>query len=416
MLARRQFALQIGGRLQAGEPGSASFGVAMGPIRVNKRALALACAVALACGLAGTATGQDLQSRLENKKNHLNDVREHEKVLSSTIQKYGDRIDELIGQISVLSNRVAVVQDELDQKQAELHRNRVRLDQLRSNLRRSLNVLRNRLIGIYRAGQPDLLTVVLNSDGYSDLVERYEYLKRIEQNDSSVVDRVRDLRNDTIVTVNRVTAERNEIADRKAELERTQAELQARQDELDAARANRQAALDNAKGTEHELEGDVSKIQDRIQAQIAAAQQSSSVPAAPAGPFQGESSQGFIWPVNGPITSPFCETRAWEACHPGIDIGVPAGTPIHAVANGVVLFTQSESESGGYGNYTCIDHGSGISSCYAHQSSFGVSQGQQVAQGDVIGSVGCTGLCFGDHLHFEVRINGQVTDPMAYLP
>ncbi len=59
--------------------------------------------------------------------------------------------------------------------------------------------------------------------------------------------------------------------------------------------------------------------------------------------------------------------RPWEACHPGIDIGVPTGTPIHAVANGVVLFTQSEAESGGYGNYTCIDHGGGISSCYAHQ-------------------------------------------------
>lgn len=388
----------------------------MGSTPTQKPGLALACVVALTCLLAATARGQDLQTRLDQKQNHLNDVREHEKVLSSTIQKYGDRIDELIGQISVLSNRVAVVQDELDKKQAELHRDRVRLEQLRSNLQRSLNVLRNRLVDIYRAGEPDLLTVVLNSDGFSDLVERYEYLKRIEENDSTVVDRVRDLRNDTIVTVKRVTAERNEIADRKAELERTQAELQSRQSQLDAARANQRAALDDAKGTEHELEGDVSKIQDRIQAQIAAAQQSSGVPSAAAGPFQGESSRGYIWPVNGPITSPFCEARAWESCHPGIDIGVPAGTPIHAAANGVVLFTQSEAESGGYGNYTCIDHGSGISSCYAHQSSFAVSQGQEVQQGDVIGLVGCTGLCFGDHLHFEIRINGQVTDPMAYLP
>jgi murein DD-endopeptidase MepM/ murein hydrolase activator NlpD len=71
--------------------------------------------------------------------------------------------------------------------------------------------------------------------------------------------------------------------------------------------------------------------------------------------------------------------------------------------------------SGGYGNYTCIDHGGGLSTCYAHQSSIAVSTGQSVSQGAVIGYVGCTGHCFGDHLHFEVRVNGQAVDPMGYL-
>ena len=71
--------------------------------------------------------------------------------------------------------------------------------------------------------------------------------------------------------------------------------------------------------------------------------------------------------------------------------------------------------TGGYGNYTCIDHGGGVSTCYAHQSSYAVSSGQSVDQGQVIGSVGCTGHCFGDHLHFEVRVNGSPVDPMGYL-
>ena len=102
--------------------------------------------------------------------------------------------------------------------------------------------------------------------------------------------------------------------------------------------------------------------------------------------------------------------------HPGIDISVPTGTPIHAAAAGTVLFTQSESASGGYGNYTCIDHGSGLSTCYAHQQSFAVSQGQHASQGQVIGYSDCTGYCFGPHLHFEVRINGQVQNPLDYLP
>ena len=76
---------------------------------------------------------------------------------------------------------------------------------------------------------------------------------------------------------------------------------------------------------------------------------------------------------------------------------------------------RARGESGGYGNYTCIDHGGGLSTCYAHQSSFAVSAGQSVSQGQIIGYSGCTGYCFGPHLHFEVRINGEVTDPMGYL-
>ena len=385
----------------------------------SKRGPAALCAVFAACLIAGTATGQDLESRLSHKRDHLDQVREREGELSTTIQKYGDQIDTLIGQISVLRNRVAVVQAELDKKQAELHRDRVRLDQLRTNLHRSLNVLRNRLVDIYRAGQPDLLTVMLDSSGFDDLIDRYEYLKRIEQNDSDVVGRVRTLRNDTIVTVDRVTAERDEIADRKAELERTQGELESRQSELDTARANQQAALDYGQGDRGRPRGRRRRrSRTRSPPRSPPPSRPPGVPAAPAGPFRGESSEGFIWPVNGPVVSPFGprDINGGYENHPGIDIAVPSGTPIHAAANGVVLFTQPEASSGGYGNYTCIDHGSGISTCYAHQSSFAVSQGQEVQQGDVIGISDCTGYCFGPHLHFEVRINGTVTDPMAYLP
>jgi peptidoglycan DL-endopeptidase CwlO len=123
----------------------------------------------------------------------------------------------------------------------------------------------------------------------------------------------------------------------------------------------------------------------------------------------------MIWPVNGPITSPFCERRAWEACHPGIDIGVPSGTPIRAAAAGKVTLMQPVGASGGYGTYTCVSHTATLSTCYAHQSSFATSLGASVSQGQVIGYSGCTGLCFGAHLHFEVRINGAVTNPLNYL-
>ncbi|MFL5870821.1 MAG: murein hydrolase activator EnvC family protein, partial [Solirubrobacterales bacterium] len=312
----------------------------------------------------------------------------------------------------------ALVQQRLTEKQAELRTDQARLEQLHGRLHSSLGVLRNRLVDIYRSGQPDIVSVILSSRGFDDLVSRYEYLRRIEDQDAHVVNSVRNLRNDMRATVDRVTAERNEIAARKAELVRTQTELESRQSALDAARDQQAAILSRVKVHEQHLDGDVSAIQDKIAAQIQAAQASSTVPAPAVGPYTAgpQSSQGFIWPVNGPVTSPFCEVRPWESCHPGIDIGVPSGTPIHAAADGVVEFTQSEASSGGYGNFTCIDHGGGISTCYAHQASFAVSQGEHVSQGQVIGISDCTGLCFGPHLHFEVRINGEVTDPMAYLP
>jgi murein DD-endopeptidase MepM/ murein hydrolase activator NlpD len=125
-----------------------------------------------------------------------------------------------------------------------------------------------------------------------------------------------------------------------------------------------------------------------------------------------QGSGAFVWPVTGPITSPFCERRSWEACHPGIDIGVGTGTPIRAAQTGQVVLAGPQ---GGYGNFTCVAHSRALSTCYAHQSQILVAVGQVVRQGEVIGRVGCTGLCFGSHLHFEVRVNGHVVNPLDYL-
>jgi murein DD-endopeptidase MepM/ murein hydrolase activator NlpD len=121
-------------------------------------------------------------------------------------------------------------------------------------------------------------------------------------------------------------------------------------------------------------------------------------------------SSGFIWPVSGPITSPF--GMRWGSLHPGIDIAAGTGTPIRAAASGHVV---SAAYSGGYGYLTVIDHGSGLATAYAHQSRLGTSAGAAVSQGQVIGYVGSTGFSTGPHLHFEVRVNGSPVDPLGYL-
>jgi hypothetical protein len=119
----------------------------------------------------------------------------------------------------------------------------------------------------------------------------------------------------------------------------------------------------------------------------------------------------LAWPVVGPVVSPF--GMRWGRLHAGIDIAVPAGTPIHAAATGRVT---TKGWVGGYGNYTCLDHGRQVSTCYAHQSRLGPTpSGGILGRGELVGWVGCTGHCFGDHLHFELRIAERPSDPLPYL-
>jgi murein DD-endopeptidase MepM/ murein hydrolase activator NlpD len=332
-------------------------------------------------------------------------VRERKGVLTTTISRYSGEIDQLEGEVAVLRNREAAVEAELERAERELQTQKERLIVLRAHLKRAMIVLKERLVAIYEAGTPDVLTVILQSDGFSDLLERTEYLNRIQDQDNAVIDRVRDLRDQTRDIVDRLREVKNRIAAKERELQRTRISLEARQADLISARAARQSALDQIEAQEQDLDEDVSELSAKIASQLAAA---SSAPL-PAGPIQGGSS-GLIWPVDGPITSGF-GTR-WGGFHEGVDISVPEGTPIRAAASGSVVIA---GWVGGYGNYTCIDHGGGLSTCYGHQSSIAVSVGQSVSQAQIIGYSGNTGHSTGPHLHFEVRINGAATDPLGYL-
>jgi murein DD-endopeptidase MepM/ murein hydrolase activator NlpD len=390
---------------------------------------ALCAAVAALLALlvaAPAAPAADLQSKLEAKQSQLQKVEERSGVLTTTISHYGDEIDRLTAEVAEIRTREAAVrtrlvakQAELNQAVAELDAARERLERVRAHLKRALVALRERLVAMYETGSPDLLSVLVGSSGIEDLTARTEYLNRLHGMDEAVVGRVRDLRDQVkgLVarlrdTKDRIEAARDAIAAEKEALTGARTALQTHQQELLAARADRVAALKKIRSHEEELDGSVASIQSEIAAQLAA---TGSAPL-PAGPIKGGSGS-LIWPVDGPVVSGFGPRTingSYEY-HPGIDIAVPEGTPIRAAASGTVSLQQSEAESGGYGNYTCIDHGGGLSTCYAHQSSFAVSLGQSVSQGAIIGYTGCTGYCFGPHLHFEVRINGSVTDPMGYL-
>ncbi len=384
-------------------------------------ALLAAAAALLVLLAAGTASADELESKLDEKESKLSEVRERHGVLTTTISRYKDRIDRLTGEVAALRSREAAVQVRLDAKQAELDRAVAELDTakkhlavVRARLKRALVALRERLIAIYETGTPDVLSVIVGADGYDDLIGRTEYLNHIRGMDEAIVGRVRDLRDQVKNTVfrlrtakNRIEAARDAIAAEERALAGARAAVERRQSALVAVRASRVAALEKIEETEQDLDGDVAEIQAELAARLG---ETASAPL-PAGPIRYGSGQ-LIWPVDGPVVSTF--GMRWGRMHEGIDIAVPAGTPIRAAAAGSVVLVQSDAESGGYGNFTCLDHGGGLQTCYAHQSSFAVTSGS-VSQGDVIGYVGCTGHCFGDHLHFEVRVGGGPTDPLGYL-
>jgi peptidoglycan DL-endopeptidase CwlO len=368
----------------------------------------------------------DVQKKIQATQGKIGKRKGTERVLTSEITTYNRKIGSLQARIGRLEARQAEVQADLDHKREELTRlqsqlrsERRRLVRLRKRLAEARAALAQRLVELYQADAPDIVTVILNSDGFADLLERGEFMQRVSQQDQRIIAIVRDARADATATEARlqrfekrqrkvtaiVLSNRNQIASFKQSLINTRVGL-------NGTRSDKQRALASVRTERQHLEGALSSLkaeQAKIQATLQRA-----AGALPAGAIK-RGNGSMIWPVNGPITSPFCEARAWERCHPGIDIGVPSGTPIRAAAAGKVTLQQSAGASGGYGNYTCISHTATLSTCYAHQSSFSVSLGASVSQGQVIGLSGCTGLCFGPHLHFEVRINGAVTNPLNYL-
>lgn len=387
-----------------------------------QRAFKLTLVLALAAFLVSPMPGHSasLQRKMDIVRAKIRAKKATEGVLTTTISRYNNRISRLQGEIRGLQERQGRIQDDLDETRADLfatqdklEKARDRLARLKLYLGRAQTVLAERLVERYKNGEPDVLTVILEADGFTDLLERTEFLDRITNQDKQVIERVRVLKA-------RTTKQANELASLQRKQRAAAEAIQARRDaiaavkgrlvssrsELQSSRDGRQAVLSRVRDQRQDLEGDLSKMQSQVQAQLVAAQRGPS-----AGPIR-RGTGSMIWPVNGPITSPFCEARSWESCHPGLDIGVPGGTPIRAADSGRVALA---GWTGGYGNYTCIQHSSSLSSCYAHQSAIGVRAGQNVSQGQVIGRIGCTGLCFGDHLHFEVRINGAVTNPLNYL-
>jgi murein DD-endopeptidase MepM/ murein hydrolase activator NlpD len=399
--------------------------------------LFLALALALAApALAGDNYG-DQKAAVDSKLAHLNSkiTAQHAQAqrLSSQIASLTTQIHTLELKVGDVSSKLSLLQHDLSLHQQRLrklnelfHLQTIRFHTLKREYQVAIQRLDLRLVNIYKQNEPTAVDVVLAARSFDDVLSTLDYLGAVAKQDKSIAStvaaakhQVRLARLRTQQAQEGVAQETRVISARTQQQALLRAQLVSSKNQLAGARAGKSQAL---AATKQQIQDEVAESQAlqaasaQLAAKIAEAEKeaqgaASSGSSSSSGSPEPVPSSGFIWPVSGPITSPF--GMRWGTLHPGIDIGVPSGTPVHAAASGTVIWCGWMS---GYGNLVMIDHHNGLVTLYGHNTSVAVSCNENVSQGQVVSYSGCTGFCTGPHVHFEVRVHGTPVDPLGYLP
>ena len=408
--------------------------------------LSLVVALAGGADAARGATPADLRDglshRLSSTKALIASAREREQTLQTVIAVQSDRIaraqprvDRLAGEVGRLETHLTRAHAAVRATEARLTRLRAELGFLRRQLRLATTRLDRRLVDAYSSDEPTALEVFVGASNLGDAIDQVDFASRIMREDASLVAQVAGARRD----VARARVRYKELRRRQAALAAMARSayltrrgvldtMTAERDRLAALRATRSRWLASIRVQRSDWEAEAAALEAesaRLAEIIRSARDSTAAASEPARPAAaalpgdqhqpapdtgGQSPQGLAWPVRGTIVSPF--GQRWGRLHAGIDIAAPAGTPIVAAAPGSVVYAGVLS---GYGLLVVVQHARGVATAYAHNSSIAVQVGQSVGQGQTIAAVGCTGHCFGDHVHFEVRVGGNPVDPMSYL-
>lgn len=323
-----------------------------------------------------------------------------------------------------IENEIRQVVSELDTIDRELNATRQLLEQTAIELEEAEELREEqqerfvqRSRHMYMNGRVSYIDIILNSGSFSDLLRRIDHVNRMVEYDQDLVKQ--------LVETENIIAEKLELTQvQELNLQALEAQQKARRNEYEDIRAQRVAILHALEEEERALMEEMSILEEsskEVENLILAAEraQSSQTTASANRIIDTSNLNGrMAWPVPGRSTissgygnrtSPISGRSEF---HTGIDIPAPRGTNIIAGDGGRIIYSGWMN---GYGNTVIIDHGGGISTLYAHNSRNLVSVGQSVERGQVIGEVGATGFATGNHLHFEVRVNGSHVDPMPYL-
>lgn len=348
---------------------------------------------------------KEIDSQIKDKQENLEANKDAQSAAQAQLNTINASLNAVQAEITKLYEELAVAEENLARQQEEYNAIKAQLDE-------SQKALQSRVNAIYRNGDISYWDVLFSSENVQDFISGFIFLTKIVEEDQRIIDSIQENKVLAEEKLHELEVTRNEIVDLQIEKEAEEAEY-AKQAEA------KLALLDTLESEQAALEKEIDEMESQsgsIAAEINSyyASLSSSDPG-----YTYTGSGIFTWPLStgGTLTSNYGyrihPISGKRKMHTGIDLAAPAGTPILAAESGTVSLVRKLGT--GYGWYVVVSHGSNISTLYAHMSSIIVSQGQAVSRGQKLGGVGTTGSSTGNHLHFEVRVNGSHVSPWGYI-
>ncbi len=366
-------------------------------------------------------TSKEAEQALEDK---IDSLQNEQAELKKKLEAAKNNEAEQERQKEYLDSLVLSTQNEIDATKLLIEEYKLKIENksqeisdLETKIEEKYEIMVERLRFTYEEGNASYLEMIFESENFTDFLMTVERVGSMLDFDRSLMhdlqDSLKALEEEKFALEETQKAQeetKNSLIAKEADLKKQIEDTLAYIEKLQSDQVALEAEYEKAKAAEDQANKDIAALLAQRAREQAAANKNNSNEYRPV--FGGK----FIWPVPGysRISSPFGPRTLWGRYdyHLGIDIPAPSGTNIYASAAGEVL-TATYHYS--YGYYILIDHGDGYATLYAHNSQLLVSAGQIVEQGQHIAEMGTTGSSSGNHLHFEVRVNGQVQNPVNYV-
>lgn len=371
-----------------------------------------------ACGMLAAAllapallapAAADYKSDWEQAEQELAEEKEKYEQIESSKDKAQAQKQSLKNQQSIILDQISQSIEQINQKELEISNQEQVIAEKQAQIDERWGDFKDRMQAMQVMHDSGAVAMITSAQSLYDLLTFSTTLQQVSEKDTEVLEEMNQQKAE-------LEAEKQELEQAMAELESAKAALEDKSDQLSANIQAQDATiskLDADAKAQEQVVAEKQKLADEAEAAYEQWVQQN------ASSGSGVCAEGFIWPLPGAgrVTTEFGADQwvngVFSSGHKGLDIAITGGTPIYAAHNGTVAATTGHWT---YGNVVMIDNGDGISTLYAHmQSAAIVSVGQTVTQGQVIGYVGSTGNSSGNHLHFEVRVNGVRQNPRNYI-
>lgn len=365
----------------------------------------------------------EAQSKLDSLAAEKKENEEYLETLRSKISLMEDKIDALEDDKAALQSEIDAIQENITKTEQEISEAQERIDQKQAEFDEIYVLYCQRLRAMYVSGSASTLEVLLTCEDLSSMLTRAQMVKSVSEQDSAILDELMTKMEEIEAEKKTLEEKRNSLSEDKQELESNKQELQDSIDEIDASKSELDEEVAECNAIMQELSSQSSEYlelietnEEELQAvenEIRAAAIKASGGSGSISGSTGSGSGELSYPTDSRTISAGYPNYSSGGYHGGIDFPVSTGSNVYAAASGTVILVKYLTYS--YGRYVMIDHGNGLSTLYAHNSSILVSVGDTVSAGQVIAKSGSTGNSTGPHCHFEVRVNGNRVNPLNYL-